>query len=91
VVIERAINKRLAGGRSAMLRVRLAKAALVPDLAAHFEKHGFLVSRRGRGELELTPLNPVSARYDRTRAEAVLGGWSALQAERLQGSPAELL
>ena len=55
-----------------MFKVRLETPALATELAAYLEERGFLVTRRGRAELELALLNPVSERYDRAKAQSVL-------------------
>jgi hypothetical protein len=75
----------------AALTVRLSEPELAAALSAYLTRHGFLVSRRGRAELELALLNPVSVRYDRARAESAVREWVARNAERLKGSALELI
>ena len=74
-----------------MFKVRLQTAVLAAELAAYLEERGFLVARRGRAELELALLNPVSERYDRAKAQSVLSEWESLNADQLQGKGLELI
>jgi hypothetical protein len=74
-----------------VLKVRLQTPALAAELADYLEQRGFLVARRGRLEVQLALLNPVSERYDRAKTQSVLTEWECLNAEQLQGNGLELI
>lgn len=57
------------------MRVRLADADLLDQLAAHLRGSGFLVVRFGREMIEAHPLNSVSDRRDRRLLAEQIEWW----------------
>ncbi len=57
------------------MRVRLTHREHVAELAVYFRGRGFLVVERGGNELDVHPLNHVSARSDAIKVSGALGAW----------------
>ena len=57
------------------MRVRLTHREHVAELTVYFRGRGFLIVDRGRNELDIHPLNHVSARSDAIKVSDALDAW----------------
>ncbi len=60
------------------MRVSLTQREHASELSAYFRGRGFLVVDRGVNELDVHPMNHVSARSDSIEVSRVLGEWRLL-------------
>ena len=80
-----------ASARGVRTRVRLSRPELAADLAEYLTTRGFPRIETRSPRDRTPPANPVSACYDRARAENVVNEWAALNGERFEGNPPELI
>jgi hypothetical protein len=70
------------------MRIRLTDSEKAADLAAYCGTRGFFIVDRGQNEIDVHPLNHVSARTDAIRVAEVLDEWLAMEPGRAIDEPA---